>query len=458
MIAGTASARATILRVIARPPLPPGPYLVVGLARSGVAAALALRALGAEVIGVDSGDVPAERRTELERAQVPVHAGSDPDADGLAFLDRVGALVKSPGVPKEAPVVAAARTRGIAVLGELELGWRLLPNETIAVTGSNGKTTTVELIGHLHRTAGLPAIVAGNVGLALTSLAEHALPPATVVVAEASSFQLEDTVRFAPDAGVLLNLAEDHLDRHGTFDAYKAAKLEVFARQPPGTVAVANELLGDDIAGAGERVLFGRGSRARLANHDGALWWDDERLVGHDEIRLRGAHNRENAMAAAAVALERGLAADTGPVGLGTFTGVAHRLEEVATHDGVLYVNDSKATNVASAIAGIESFEGGLHVILGGSAKAADYAPLAEPVKQRASAVYLIGETAPQIHEALQGLEIPIHDSHDLERAVATAREAARPGEVVLLTPACASFDQYPDYEARGAHFRALVT
>ena len=354
------------------------------------------------------------------------------------------------------------------VLGELELGWRLVPNDTIAVTGSNGKTTTVELLGHLHRVAGRAAVVVGNVGTALTSLVGTELPPDTVVVCEASSFQLEDTLAFAPDAGVLLNLAEDHLDRHGTFDAYKAAKLEVFARQPPGSVAVAPAELAGDVGGEGERVFFVRaadGERgrlcddpgARLVDRDGALWWDGARLIAHDELRLRGAHNRENAMAAAAVALARGLAPDAVREGLATFAGVAHRLEEVATRDGVLYVNDSKATNVASAIAGIEAFDGGLHLILGGSAKGADFAPLAAPVAQRALAVYLIGETAPAIRAALAGTGVPLHDCGDLERAVAAARAAARPGEVVLLSPACASFDQYADYEARGEHFRALM-
>jgi UDP-N-acetylmuramoylalanine--D-glutamate ligase len=390
---------------------------------------------------------------ELERAGVQVHAG----ASAVQLLAEIGTIVKSPGVPAEAPVIAAARERGVGVLGELELGWRLVPNETIAVTGSNGKTTTVELLGHLHRTAGVPAVVVGNVGTALTTLAGSGLPEATIVVCEASSFQLEDTLRFAPDAGVLLNLAEDHLDRHGTFDAYKAAKLEVFARQPRGTVAVANELLAADVPGEGERVLFGRGDAARMRDRDGALWWNAERLIAHDEIRLRGAHNRENAMAAAAVGLARGLPADAVREGLATFGGVAHRLEEVATHHGVLYVNDSKATNVASAIAGIEAFAGGLHLILGGSGKHADYAPLAGPVAERARAVYLIGETADEIGAALRATGVPLHRCGDLERAVAAARRAARSGEVVLLSPACASFDQYSDYEERGAHFRALV-
>jgi UDP-N-acetylmuramoylalanine--D-glutamate ligase len=324
------------------------------------------------------------------------------------------------------------------------------------VTGSNGKTTTAELVGHLHRTADVPSVVVGNVGTALTSLVGSGLPEATIVVCEASSFQLEDTLCFAPNAGVLLNLAEDHLDRHGTFDAYKAAKLEVFARQPRGAVAVAPALLGGDIPGEGERVLFGADG-ARLADRDGALWWDGERLIAHDEVRLRGAHNRENAMAAAAVTLARGLAPAAVREGLATFAGVAHRLEEVATRDGVLYVNDSKATNVASAIAGIESFAEPLHLILGGSRKASDYAPLAGPVAARAKAVYLIGETGPEIGAALAGTGVPLHDSGELERAIAAARAAARPGEVVLLSPACASFDQYADYEARGDHFRALV-
>jgi len=447
--------------VLPRPPLPPGPYLVVGLARSGVAAALALRSLGAEAVGVDSGAVPAARRAALEAARVPVHAGTA----GTELLAGVETVIKSPGVPAEAPVIAAAREAGVGVIGELELGWRLVPNETIVVTGSNGKTTTVELISHLHRTAGLPVVVAGNVGTALTSLVGSGLAEAAIVVAEASSFQLEDTLRLAPDAGVLLNLAEDHLDRHGTFDAYKAAKLEVFARQPAGTIAVAPVDLADDIGGDGERVLFGAGEAevpgggavARLTDHHGFLWWDAERLIAHDEIRLRGAHNRENAMAAAAVALARGMARDAVREGLATFAGVAHRLEEIATHDGVLFVNDSKATNVASAIAGIESFAGGLHLILGGSRKAGGYAELAPAVAERARAVYLIGETGPEIGAALAGAGVPLNDSGDLETAVAAARAAARPGEVVLLSPACASFDQYPDYEARGEHFRALV-
>jgi UDP-N-acetylmuramoylalanine--D-glutamate ligase len=217
-------------------------------------------------------------------------------------------------------------------------------------------------------------------------------------------------------------------------------------------------MLAADVGGEGERVLFGRGADARLRDAGAALWWDGERLIAHDEIRLRGAHNRENAMAAAAVTLAREMSLDAVREGLATFGGVEHRLEEVATHDGVLYVNDSKATNVASAIAGIEAFEGGLHVILGGSGKNADYTPLAAPIRQRARAVYLIGETAEEIGAALGGSGVPLTRCGDLEHAVAAARAVARPGDTVLLSPACASFDQYASYEERGAHFRALVS
>jgi UDP-N-acetylmuramoylalanine--D-glutamate ligase len=453
--------------VIARPPLPPGPFLVVGLARSGVAAALALRGRGAAVVGCDAGRVGDEVRARLEGAGVAVHA----PAEGGDLLGSAATMVKSPGVPQEAPVVAAARKGGLRVVGELEIGWRLVPNEFIAVTGSNGKTTTAELIGHIHRQAGVPVAVAGNVGTPVCALIERALEPATVVVCEASSFQLEDTETFAPEVAVLLNLAEDHLDRHGTLEAYRAAKLQAFARQPAGTIAVAPPDLAGGVDGAAERITFGpadaiteRGGTGApdgygvdMAERDGRLWWRGEPLIGVDEIRLRGAHNRDNAMAAAAVCLARDLPPSAVREALASFGGVAHRLEEVATVGGVLYVNDSKATNVASAVVGIESFSGGVHVILGGRGKGGDYRPLASPVAERCRAAYLIGETAAEIRAALADTGVPLHDCGDLERAVAEAVRAARRGETVLLSPACTSWDQYESFEQRGDHFRALV-
>jgi UDP-N-acetylmuramoylalanine--D-glutamate ligase len=435
-----------------RPPLPSGPALVVGLARSGVAAALVLRERGVEVAGCDSGPVAAESRARLEAAGVTVHEQSD----GLDALAGAAWLVKSPGVPQTAPVVAAARRDGLPLVGEVELGWRLLSNEFIAVTGSNGKTTTAELLGHIHRTAGVPVEVAGNVGTAITSLV-GAVDPRAVLVCEASSFQLEDTIAFAPEAALLLNVVEDHLDRHGTLAAYRAAKLRVFACQPPGAIAVLPAgMAGDaDIGGRARRVTFGPGGA--LDAERGALRWHGAPFMAISELRLRGPHNLENAMAAAAVALARGLPSHAVRGALATFAGVEHRLEEVATIDGVLYVNDSKATNVASAIVGLESFPGRVHAILGGSRKGSDYAPLAGPLADRAAAAYLIGEIAPDLREALAPTGVPLHDCGDLEHAVAAARSAARPGDVILLSPATASYDQYRSFEERGRHFRALA-
>jgi UDP-N-acetylmuramoylalanine--D-glutamate ligase len=304
----------------------------------------------------------------------------------------------------------------------------------------------------------VPVVVAGNVGTPLTSLA-GTLGPDALVVCEASSFQLEDTQAFAPETAVLLNLTEDHLDRHGSFAAYRAAKLEIFARQPPGTLAVVPAGMRlDDAGGAATRVTFGPTQPfADLAFADGALRWRGAVLMRADELRLPGAHNRENAMAAAAACLARGVAPAAVRAGLATFAGVPHRLETVATIAGVRYVNDSKATNVASAEVGLRAFAGGVHLIAGGSRKGSDYGPLAAPVRERCTAVYLIGETAPELRGSLAPAGVPLHDCGDLARAVAAAHDAARPGHTVLLSPACASFDQYSSYEERGAHFRALV-
>jgi UDP-N-acetylmuramoylalanine--D-glutamate ligase len=436
-----------------RPQIPRGPHLVVGLARSGVAAALALRARGEEVIGVDAG-APAGAQ-ELSEAGVEVHVGQE----GVALLQRVRAVIKSPGVPAEAPVIAAAHSRGLPVIGELELAWRMLPNEFIAVTGTNGKTTTVELIGQIHREAGMPVAVAGNVGTAVSSLV-GIVGAGTTIVCEVSSFQLEDTVDFAPEAAVLLNISPDHLDRHHTFEAYQRAKLLLFARQGNDDVAVAPLDLGvEDLGGCARRLCFGSGPAASVSLRAGELWWEERPLLAVAEVRLRGAHNVENAMAAAAVCLARGIEEDAVRAGLRSFAGVAHRLEEVASRDGVLFVNDSKATNIASTEVALSAFvDGGpIHLILGGQGKGQDFSELRGAVERSCEAVYLIGRDAPVIAAALADLGVALEDCGDLERAVSAARLAAKPGEVVLLSPACASFDQFADFEARGESFRALV-
>ena len=297
--------------------------------------------------------------------------------------------------------------------------------------------------------------VAGNVGTALASLVGRLEPEATVV-AECSSFQLEDTEAFAPEAAVLLNVVADHLDRHGTFEAYREAKLRIFARQGNDDVAVAPLGFGvEDLGGCARRVCFGSGPGAELSERNGHLWWDEEPLMPVGEIRLRGRHNLQNAMAAAAVCLARGVDPDAVRCGLATFAGVPHRLEEVGSLDGVLFVNDSKATNVDAAVVGITSFAGGVHVILGGQGKGQDFAPLAGPVAERCKAAYLIGEAADELGSVLAGVET--HRCGDLATAVAAARAAAAPGEVILLSPACASFDQFADFEARGRAFRELA-
>jgi UDP-N-acetylmuramoylalanine--D-glutamate ligase len=446
-----------------RPPLPEGPFLVVGLARSGAAIAALLAERGETVLGVDSGT--PEEAAGLGDVGVEVSLG----VEGTRQLDRARTVVKSPGVPQEAPVVRTARERGMEVTGELELAWRLIPNPFCAVTGTNGKTTTTELIGHIYRTAGLPVAVAGNVGTPVATLSGAVDPDATVVC-EASSFQLEDSSEFSPECAVFINLAPDHLDRHGTLEDYLAAKLRIFANQDNDDAAVYNgdlrELRGRDLGGCGRRIRFcpAEGSGAdpdcELALRDGVIFAADEPLLRADELRLLGAHSVENAMAAAAAALASGLSRDAVAEGLRSFAGVRHRLERIREPGGVLYVNDSKATNVASALAGIRAFEGGVRLIAGGRPKRESFAPLAEPVRERCAAVYLIGEAAERMGEELRPAAeagVSIAQTGTLERAVESAAADAQPGEVVLLSPACASFDAFKDFEERGDRFRELV-
>jgi UDP-N-acetylmuramoylalanine--D-glutamate ligase len=439
-----------------RPPFPAGPYLVVGLARSGSAAAVLLAGRGEQVRGVDSGRPEGAER--LAEAGVEVNL----DVDGTEHLDGVRTVVKSPGVPNEAPVIAAARERGAEVIGELELAWRALPNRFVAVTGTNGKTTTAELLGEIYRAAGEPVAVAGNVGTPLASLAGEVDVEATVIC-ECSSFQLEDSESFAPECAVFLNLAPDHLDRHPTGEEYMAAKLRIFAAQGNDDVAVYNgdepALWGRDLGGCARRVRFcvGADPDCEVSLSQGTIFWDGEPLIGAGEVNLPGAHNLQNAMAAAAAALTMGLDREAVRAGLRSFAGLPHRLERVAEIGGVSFFNDSKATNVSATAAALESFESGVHAILGGQPKGEPFAPLAAPVSEHCAACYLIGEAAEQIGSALQDAGVPLHRCDDLEDAVRSAAAAAAPGEVVLLSPACASFDAFRDYEQRGEAFRVAV-
>ena len=402
--------------------------LVVGLARSGRAAVGALVAQGSDVVAYDSS-------TDVDASGLAGDVRLGPwDDDALEGVDLV---VKSPGVPNDSPPVVAARTRGIDVISEIELGARLLPNPILGVTGTNGKTTTTALLGAMFDAAGIPAEVAGNIGRPLTSLVGTVDPDAWIVC-ELSSFQLEDIDTLQPRIAILLNLEPDHLDRHGSFEAYRAAKLRIFENQRADDIAVVPRGFGP-VPGAARRIEF-----------DGADVLPAEPLIP-------GAHNRENAAAAVAAARAAGIPDEAIAEALRTFPGVEHRIEEIATIAGVRYVNDSKATNVAAALRALASFPGARKlVILGGRGKAEPYAPLAEAfaIGDRA---YLIGEATEAMAAALEAADVEFERSGDLPTAVAAAAQEARDGDVVLLSPACASFDQFTSYEQRGEEFGKLV-
>lgn len=402
--------------------------LVIGLARSGRAVVQALRARGTAVDGYDSSE-----SADLSNIDVPVRLGGWDDG----FLDGVELIVKSPGVPSGAPPVVAARKRGIPVISEIELGARLLPNPIVGITGTNGKTTTTALLGAMFDAAGVSAEVAGNIGRPLTALVDSASPEAWVVC-ELSSFQLEDIDSLRPRIAVLLNLEPDHIDRHETFEAYLEAKLRIFENQGPDDVAIVPRGF-RPIAGGARRIEFS----------------GDDRLPA--EPRIPGAHNRENAAAATAAARAAGLPDEAIAEALRTFPGVEHRIEELATVAGVRYVNDSKATNVAAALRALASFPGArLHVILGGLGKSESYVQLAAAFGD-ADRAYIIGSAAGEIAAALDEAGVSFVLSGDLATALADAASVASAGDVVLLSPACASFDQFASYEERGQEFRKLV-
>jgi UDP-N-acetylmuramoylalanine--D-glutamate ligase len=405
--------------------------LVVGLARSGVAASEALVALGAQVVGYDRDESADVGR--LRGLGVELHLGSEEET----LLQGTEILVKSPGVPGETPLVAAARSRAIPVWSEIELGARLLENPILGITGTNGKTTTTELLGAMFRAAGRPVEVAGNIGRPLTSLVGHGAEDAWVVC-ELSSFQLEDVETLRPRIAVLLNLEPDHLDRHGTFEWYVDTKLRIFEAQTEDDVAVVPRGFGE-VPGGARRIEF------RF----------DDTLPA--EPRIPGPHNRENAAAATAAARAADIDDEAIAEALRTFPGVAHRIELVRELRGVSYVNDSKATNAAAARRALASFPGArLHVILGGRGKAEPYDELVEAFKP-VDRAYLIGEAADAIGDALDAIQVPFVRAETLDRALDLAVAAATAGDVVLLSPACASFDQFESFEQRGDVFRELV-
>jgi UDP-N-acetylmuramoylalanine--D-glutamate ligase len=406
--------------------------LVVGLARSGQAAALALARHGVPTVAADR-DAGVETG-RLAEAGVEVHPGTE--EEGL--LDNVELLIKSPGVPGESPLPAAARARGIPIWSEVELGSRLLRNRLIGVTGTNGKTTTSELLGAMFAAANLPAAVAGNVGRPLTSL-DGTLDKDAWIVCELSSFQLEDIHRLRPRIAVLLNLEPDHLDRHGSYAAYRDAKLRIFENQTEADLAIVPRDFGP-IPGGADRIEFHA----------------DDPLPA--EPLIPGEHNRENAAAATAAARAAGLDDPAIAKALRTFKGVEHRLELVAEVDGIRFVNDSKASNTAAARRGIAAYAGQpLRLILGGSLKGESFDELAEGLPPTVRSIDLIGEASDQLAAALGRAGRLYRRSGDLATAVGAAAGDAEAGDVVLLSPACASFDQFANFEQRGNEFRRLV-
>ena len=436
--------------------------LVVGLARTGTVASLFAAGYGATVTATDEkpesklAETAAKLRAAGVKLVLGVHA---PDI----FLEQ-DLIVISPGVPADLPVLVLARKAGIPVWSEIELAWRFLRGKLVAITGSNGKTTTTSLVAHILRTAGIPTLAGGNIGVPLLSLVESSTD-SSVAVAELSSFQLETIEMLRPEIGVLLNLTLDHLDRHESFEHYAAAKMRLFENQLDRDAAVLNA----DDPEVTKRMpsgphIFWFSRQKRVAQgaflRDGQIIFRNEGsevVVGRcDEIHLRGEHNVENVLAACAAAYLAGATPAAIASGIQTFRGVEHRLEFVAEVNGVQFYNDSKATNVDSASKAIEAFPGRLIVILGGKDKGSPYTPLRELLHQRARMAILIGAATEKIVADIADA-VPLIRAETIDRAVQLASEQAQPGDVVLLSPACSSFDQFEDYEHRGRMFKQLV-
>jgi len=426
--------------------------VVVGMARSGVAAVELLMEMGARVTAVDQSVASNPRLVELGVSVLP--------QDSAAF-EGADLVVLSPGVPADLEVLQAVRAKGIPVVGDLELASWFLKGEIIGITGSNGKTTTTAMTGHILKASGIPVQVGGNIGT----------PPASMVrtsragqwnVLELSSFQLETISEFRAHVGAALNVTPDHLDRHYTFEKYATAKARLFENQRADDFAVLNAddpvTRGYAQAASGKSMFFS--SIHKVAS---GAWLDRDRIVLDDwtlmpagEVPLRGVHNLENTMAAAIMARLAGATHEQIRAAVMSFPGVEHRLEFVSELDGVAWYNDSKATNVDATLKALAAFPGGLWVILGGKDKNSDYRPLATAMKEKTRGVLLIGAAADKIENHLQG-EVSTMKCGTLEGAVRHAHASARTGDTVLLAPACASFDQFENFEHRGREFKRLV-
>nr|HEV7954486.1 UDP-N-acetylmuramoyl-L-alanine--D-glutamate ligase [Candidatus Acidoferrales bacterium] len=436
--------------------------LVVGLARTGIATALFCAARGAIVTATEgrSESEIGEAAEKLSAAGVAMELGGHREETFLAQ----NLIVPSPGVPPMLPQLQAARAAQIPIWSEIELAWRFLRGKLVAITGSNGKTTTTALVGHIFESAGAPTIVAGNIGIPLISRVSET-SDSSVTVLEASSFQLELIDQFRPDIALLLNVTPDHLDRHPSLEAYAKAKARIFENQAESDAAILNA----DDEGAQQLTpvkpqVFWFSRTKRVAS--GVFLRDDQIILRRDgdetvllkraDIGLRGEHNVENVMAAAAAAFLSGVAPRSIASAVRSFAAVEHRLEFVAEINGVSYFNDSKATNVDATLKALDAFPTNLLVILGGKDKGGDFTLLRDALKKHAKQALLIGAAAEKIGGQIAG-SVAAETVGTIERAVARAAEIAKPGDTVLLAPACASFDQFQNYEHRGRVFKQRV-
>jgi len=437
--------------------------LVVGLGRSGAASAIFVQEHGAKVT---ISDAKSEVRQQSEVSAlldrgISIETGYHGES---TFRDQ-DLIVVSPGVPSDQPLLQHARTLGIPVIGEVELASRFLQGKILAITGSNGKTTTTSLVGEIMAKSGMKTLVGGNIGTPVISLAGKSSPD-TFAVIEISSFQLETIEQFCPWIAGILNITPDHLDRHHTFQAYVEAKARIFENQKGSDFAVLNA---DDPTSAalksGIRSKTYWFSRKGTVDNGTFLKGDqiifrengkEQAVLSRSDIQLKGEHNIENVLAAVAMTIIAGCTAQEVQQAVRDFRAVEHRLEFVTTINGVSFYNDSKATNVDATVKALESFPGNIHIILGGKDKGSDYTELVPLLRARTRRAYLIGAAAEKISSQIQGATEITH-SGTLERAVRQAFDSAKPGDVVVLAPACASFDQFENYEQRGRVFKEQV-
>jgi UDP-N-acetylmuramoylalanine--D-glutamate ligase len=429
--------------------------VVVGMARSGVAAARLLHSRGESVFVTDAGKPQAS--AELDTLGIPWEAGQHTVA---RFLN-ADEIVVSPGVPLNIPPLEAARQKGVPIVSELELASRYLQGDVIGITGSNGKTTTTTLVGEILKAAGRTVQVGGNIGTAMCGLVETSTP-STINVIEVSSFQLDAIAKFRPHVAALLNITPDHLDRYADFAAYRNSKFRIFENQQDTDIAVLNrddaQVFPPPVPIRARQHFFSRtdGLADGAFRFGGMLYLNGTAVMAASDVRLRGEHNIENVLASLVITSSYSVPSATLTAVISEFRGVEHRIEYVATVRGVSFYNDSKATNVDSAIKAVASFDHNLILILGGRDKGASYAPLVEAMRGRVKHVLLIGEAAGKI-AAEVGKKFPMTSVTSLEDAVRQGASLGEPGDTVLLSPACASFDMFENYEHRGRVFKKSV-